>query len=113
MGPIGKMQPIKPVAIKTKDDKYRWPKEFEFGTSKLARYEGGELKGDAVMIPVEPETETAVCPENIAFRAMGAVLDTARELEGDQTPGHERAGVIDLGKKTIELLKKINTGGAS
>lgn len=114
MGPIGKMQPIKPVPIKdAKDDRYRWPKEFEFGSTKLARYEGGELKGEAFMIPVEPETEAAVCPENIAFRAMGAVLDTSRDLEGDQTPGNERAGVIELGNKTMELLKKINSGGGA
>lgn len=113
MGPIGKMQPIKPVPIKdAKDDKYRWPKEFEAGSSKLARYEGDELKTDTFTIPVEPETEALVCPENIAFRAMGAVLDTSKDLEGDQTPGSERAGVLELGNKTMELLKKINGGGA-
>jgi hypothetical protein len=114
MGPIGKMQPIKPVPIKdAKDDRYRWPKEFEFGSTKLARYDGGELKGDPFMVPIEPETEAAVCPENIAFRAMGAVLDTSRDLEGDQSPGNERAGVIELGTKTMELLKKINSGASS
>lgn len=114
MGPIGKMQLIKPVPIKDpKDDKYRWPKEFEAGSGKLARYDGSELKGDSFTVPVEPETETLVCPENIAFRAMGALLDTSKDLEGDQTPGHERAGVIDIGNKTVELLKKINSGGGA
>lgn len=112
MGPVGKMQLIKPVPIKdAKDDKYRWPKEFEAGSSKLARYEGEELKSDPFTIPVEPETEALVCPENLAFRAMGALLDTSKDLEGDQTPGSERAGVIELGNKTMELLKKINSGG--
>jgi hypothetical protein len=112
MGPVGKMQPIKPVLVKdAKDEKYRWPKEFEFGSSKMARYEGGELKEDAVMIPVEPETEAMVCSENLAMKAMGALLDTSKDLEGDETPGSERAGVIELGRKTMELLKKINSGG--
>jgi hypothetical protein len=112
MGPVGKMQLIKPVPIKdAKDEKYRWPKEFEAGGSKLARYEGEELKSDPFTIPVEPETEALVCPENLAFRAMGALLDTSKDLEGDQTPGSERAGVIELGNKAMESLKKINSGG--
>lgn len=112
MGPIGRMQPIKHVLIKDpKDDKYRWPKEFEFGANKQARYEGAELKDAPVMVPVEPETEALVCSENLAIRAMGALLDTSKDLEGDETPGAERAGVIALGRKASELLKKINTGG--
>lgn len=112
MGPVGKMVMLKPVPIKdAKDEKYRWPKEFEAGSTKLARYEGEELKSDPFTIPVEPETQELVCPENIAFRAMGALLDTSKDLEGDETPGSERAGVIELGNKTMELLKKINSGG--
>ena len=107
-GAVGTMTLIKPFPAKE-----RWPSELEFGKTKLERYGWGDPKADSVVVPVDPGSETMVCPENIAFRVIGALMDTSKELEGDPTPGHERAGVIELGNKTMEQLKKIGSGAAS
>jgi hypothetical protein len=104
-GPVASITPIKSFAAKDK-----WPGDLELGDGKKkSRYDGGDpTKGDGVLIPLEPGGEGAVCPENpINVRLMGALLDTARDLSGDNTPGQEKPGVIDVGNKLIDQLKKI------
>ena len=107
-GAVGTMTLIKPFPAKE-----RWPSELEFGKTKLDRYGWGDPKGDSVIVPIDPSSETRVCPENIAFRVIGALMDTSKALEGDETPGQEQTGVIELGQKTMEQLKRIGSGTAS
>ena len=115
MGPVASVMPIKPVPIQDKEKKaYRWPSQFETpdGKKKLDRFTSGDpLKGDPAVIPVDPDGESAVCPQNLQFRLMGALVDASRGLQGDDTPGNEKAGVISMGDKLMDQLRKIGSAG--
>lgn len=115
MGPVASVLPIKPVPIQDKEQKsYRWPGQFETpdGKKKLDRFTGGDpFKGDPTVIPVDPDGESAVCPQNLQFRLMGALVDASRGLQGDDTPGHEKAGVLTMGDKLLDQLRKIGSAG--
>jgi hypothetical protein len=104
-GPMAAVAPIKSFPATEK-----WPSDIEGADGKKkSRYDGGDpTKGDGFIIPVDPATEASVCPESpINIRLMAALLDTARDLSGDNTPGQEVAGVVDTGNKLIDQLKKI------
>lgn len=114
-GPGGKWAKVQPladksfaVADKTKQG-YKWPSELEVGKTKLSLYAKGDPESGNYF-PIDPGTEKSVCPENLQFRLMGALLDLGNTIQGDSTPGHEVDGVIAQGDKLMEQLKKIGGG---
>jgi hypothetical protein len=112
-GPGGKWAKIQPLADKafpaaTKEKK--WPDSLEIGKSKFDLYSKGD-PGASNYFPVDPGTEKSVCPENLQFRLIGALMDLGGTISGDQTPGHEVDGVMAQGDKLMDQLKKIGGGG--
>jgi hypothetical protein len=86
----------------------KWPSDVELADGKKkSRFDGGDPSKDSALIPLDPAAEGAMCPDNINVRLMGALLDAARDLAGDNTPGQERPGLVDAGNKLIDQLKKI------
>jgi hypothetical protein len=114
-GPGGKWAKVQPLADKAfaVADKskpgYKWPADLEVGKTKLELYSKGDPEASNYF-PIDPGTEKSVCPENLQFRLMGALLDLGNTIAGDSTPGHEVDGVIAQGDKLMEQLKKIGGG---
>lgn len=122
-GPMASMQPLPETflvnsdkKIKDKDGKekdYDWPEEFKIQDGKdtvtLKRFKSGDpTTGETPpLIPVAPDTEAAVCPQTTVIRVRGELADMTKMLKGDQTPGQEETGLLDLGKTLVEALKKI------
>ncbi len=128
-GPYGRwavMQPLpKPFPVKQfdkpKDDKkqFKWPDDFKINDSgktyTLKRYTDGDpMKGggDPKIIPVDPTLQGSVCPSDVLVKLTRELGDMQQTLEGDKTPGHEKAGLIDTGKALLEKLKGIGAPGA-
>lgn len=125
-GPWAVMQPLpKPFLVKQdkkdKDDKkqYKWPEKFDIKDSgktyHLKRYTGGDPTkggGDPKIIPVDPSSQSSVCPSDVLIKLRRELGDMQQTLRGDKTPGHEKAGLIDTGKALLEKLKGIGAPGA-
>jgi hypothetical protein len=117
-GPGGKWAKMAPlgdkafaVADKSKQG-YKWPAELEVNKSKVELYGGKGEPTTTHYFPVDPSTERTVCPENLQFRLMAALVDLGNTIQGDQTPGHEVDGVIAQGEKLMDQLRKIGGAGA-
>lgn len=125
-GPWANMQPVpKPFLVKSdkkvkdkdgKEKAYNWPEEFEIKdgkeTVKLERYTSGEPTGEKPkIIPVAPQTESLVCPDSTMVRIRKELAGMQQILEGVDTPGHEKQGLVDLGDAVLEELKKIGGPG--
>jgi len=125
-GPWANMQPLpQPFLvdskdkIKTPDGKekdYDWPDEFKIASGKdtvtLKRYKSGEPTGsEPPLIPVVPQTESSVCPSTTIVRMRSELGDMQKILKGDQTPGSEKSGLLELGSQAVEQLKKIGMPG--
>ncbi|NRA35286.1 MAG: hypothetical protein HRU17_18310 [Polyangiaceae bacterium] len=127
-GPWAQMQPLpEPFVVKSdkkvkdkdgKESDYDWPAEFKIKEGKkvhdLKRYKKGDpLSGSSpVIIPVAPETEAKVCSNDAMSKLRGKVMAIQKHLRGDQTPGREREGLVTIGEKLLEALKKIELAGA-
>jgi hypothetical protein len=111
-GPWANMQML-PAAFPVRGE--AWPSEFKIkeGNTEhtLKRFTSGDpLKGEsAQIIPVAPQTETAVCPDSTIVRLRMELLDMQKILKGDQTPGREKAGFTELGERIAGQLRKIGT----
>jgi hypothetical protein len=82
-------------------DKGAWPAQIEIAEGKGGkRYSGGDASGQ--IIPVNPGSQSAVCPTDTMVRVRREVSDLDKLMQGDQTPGQESAGVVELG----EAIKK-------
>ena len=82
-------------------DKGAWPAQIEIGEGKGGkRYSGGDANGQ--IIPVNPGSQGAVCPTDTLVRLRREVSDLDKLMRGDQTPGQESDGVVELG----EAIKK-------
>jgi hypothetical protein len=117
VGPWASMQPIpEPFLVKTENNS--WPGDYKLKdgdqTITVKRYSKGEpsmSESSPEFIPVIPQTQTMVCPNDVAARLRREVGEMEKLLRGDQTPGQEKDGLISLGDKILEDLKKIGTAG--
>ena len=98
--------------------KESWPDELKVGSGKdqntYKRYKSGSPIGDpGPYIPVNPLTQTAVCPSDTIFKLRRELNDLETVLRGDSTPGQEKTGLIDQAKLLTDKLKKIGAASAS
>jgi hypothetical protein len=91
-----------------------WPTEFQMndahGRVTLQRYLGGDplIAGQSVqLIPVVPETQASVCPNDSALLLRREINQMQALLSGDPTPGHEVPSLSDRGKALASELSKI------
>ncbi len=119
-GPMAGMQAIpEPFLVTDKEKKdYKWPEEIEVPgpgdkKEKLKFYQKGEpISRDPLLIPVEPSTQTNVCPNDMQVRLRQEIVKLEDLLKGDKSdPTNEKAGLIDLGTSIIDELKGIGVGG--
>ncbi len=112
-GPWATMQ-LLPTPFEVRADKGKWPSEFELrdgkSTTKINRYTNGDPSNK--LIPVAPSTESAVCPVDTIVRLRRELAEIEKILKGDETPGREVTGVLQLGKTLQEQLKKIGASAA-
>lgn len=124
-GPWANMQmvpaafPVKHAGkVKDKDGKevdYTWPAEIQLARGKetqtLKRYTGGDpTSGDPKFIPVAPQTETMVCPNDTIRKIVNELREMQVVLKGDATPGAEKTGFLQMGESTVTALKKVLSG---
>jgi hypothetical protein len=128
-GPWAAMQPLPEPFLARSDEKqkdadgkekaYSWPEEFKItppGANQpvaLKRYTTGEPGGSAPkIIPVDPSTQGAVCPSDVAVRLRRELSDLENVLRGDKSdPANEKAGLIETGRALQEKLKGIGAAG--
>lgn len=121
-GPWASMQPLPaPFLVKSdektkdKDGKevaYKWPSEFKIPQGgkdfDLKRYESGDPTGNPPkIIPVDPSTSESVCPSDVLGRLARELSSLETALRGDNTPGEEKDGAIQLGEQVAEELARI------
>ncbi len=112
-GPKGKWAKVQPVAepfVITDKKTKTWPGKLKIGKGELEVYKKGDPQSSEY-IPVDPTTEGAVCPQNLQIRLMGALMDLGNQIAGDKTPGHEKDGVVDMGEKVLDQLRRIGGPG--
>lgn len=119
-GPWANMQPVpEPFLVKSEEKGYKWPDDMKIKdgdqTVTLKRYNKGDVSspsGDTPdFIPVVPQTQSLVCPSDTVIRLRREVSAMEELLNGDETPGQEKAGLLPLGQQVVEELKKIGTAG--
>jgi hypothetical protein len=114
-GPWASMQLLPaPFAVKT-GDKSDWPADFQVKDGKdvttVKRFKSGDpTSGDPQFIPVNPLTEASVCPSTTIVRLRQELVEMQTVLKGDNTPGQEKTGLLQMGDQVIEALKKIGNG---
>lgn len=119
-GPWGSIEPLDKdqwfiAASKQKgaDGKdYAWPEKFKIKdgnkTVEFPRYTSGDPTGSSPkIIPVDPTSQSGACPADVVGRVGSEINRVETMLRGDATPGDEKVGLIDLGDKVVEELKKI------
>lgn len=103
---------------KGKDGKaYSWPEKFKIKdgdrTFELERYTRGDPMGsEPKIIPVDPSSQGAVCPEPVLIRLRSEIGKLEDTLRGDKTPGEEKDGLLDTGHVLLDKLKEIGGPGA-
>lgn len=117
LGPWATMQPLgEPFLVSDKDKRdYSWPKSFKFKDGDkvvdMPRYEKGKVIGDdPLLIPVDPASETLVCPADTIFKLSRELANVHTALRGSQVAGQEKEGIVELGTKVVNQLKKIGGG---
>lgn len=104
-GPWASLQ-VLPAAFAV-SEKGGWPAQFDGGEGKgVKRYTGGDPSN--ALIPVAPQTQTAVCPNDTMMRMRRELADLQKLVKGDQTPGQETDGIAALGDA---IKKQLNTIG--
>ncbi len=121
-GPWANMQPLSsPFLVKSsqkvkdkdgKETDYEWPPEIALrrgtSTATLKRYKSGDISsGDPQFIPVAPQTEGMVCPSTTVVRIRGELMEMQTLLKGDDTPGAEKTGFMQMGDQVVASLKKL------
>jgi hypothetical protein len=115
-GPVAHLQRLpKPFVVNPKEGQRQlWPTEFEMkderGRVTLSRYLGGDplIAGQSVqLIPVMPETQAAVCPNDSALLLRREIRQMQALLGGDPTPGHELPSLSERGRALASELAKI------
>jgi hypothetical protein len=114
LGPIASMQPVPtPFQLVGEQGKqHSWPESFDLMEKdkkiSIKRY----LKGDAAtenptFIPVDPSTQTLVCPNDVVFSIRRELTGMEEVLRGDPTPGEEKTGLLEVGQNLLKKLKEI------
>jgi hypothetical protein len=113
-GPWGSMQ-VLPSAFFANGEKGKgggWPAQFEIPQggekSSFKRFVGGDPDGQ--IIPIAPMTQNAVCPTDTIVRIRRELGDMQKILNGDETPGAEVVGIVQLGDT---IKKQLNAIGGS
>jgi hypothetical protein len=111
-GPWGTMQ-VLPTAFPV-SDKGGWPGAFDVqsGNEKVSvkRYTGGDPTRGAdgsQIIPIAPNTQTVVCPTDTMVRLRRELSEMQKVLNGDETPGAETTGIVQLGDNIKKQLAGI------
>ncbi len=111
-GPIASMQPVPAPFQVQSDDKKAWPESFKLMDDKkevtIKRYLKGDAAGeDPTFIPVDPSTQTLVCPNDTLFSIRRELTGMEEVLRGNQTPGEEKTGLLEQGQNLLKKLKDI------
>jgi hypothetical protein len=105
-----------PAKSEDKDKAAAWPDSIKIKQggkdTTMKRYTKGDpAGGDPLFIPVDPQTQNAVCPSLPVARVIRAVQDLEESLRGVKDPGgHEETGLIETGRAVSEKLKTIGQG---
>ncbi len=117
-GPMAVMQPLERAQqfalTKKGDTTYKWPEEFKIkdGGKEIAlkRYTSGDPTGNnPKIIPVDPTTQSSVCANTTVGALSREVTRVESALRGEQGQGgaDDKEGLIQLGDKLVEELRKI------
>jgi hypothetical protein len=114
-GPWASMQPLpEAFPVKADGDKGGWPDVFKIAdggkTFELKRYKSGNPIGgsEPSIIPVDPQTQGAVCPSDTLIRLRRELSDLEDVLKGNkEDPTNEKMGLLDQGHALGEKLKSI------
>ncbi|MFZ5894004.1 MAG: hypothetical protein ACOY0T_23275 [Myxococcota bacterium] len=93
--------------------KDKWLDELKVGSGKEAqtfkRYSSGNpINNDSpYFVPVDPTSQGGVCPSDVIFKLRRELNDLESVLRGDNTPGVDRAGLIDQAQKLTVKLNQI------
>lgn len=118
-GPWASMQPL-PEPFLVKDPKQKdWPAEFtvkdEGRDVKLSRYtKGNPISSPPQLIPVDPESQTLVCPIDTMVRLRREVDALQTVLRGQKAaqPGEEeQTGLLEAATALVEKLKQVGQPG--
>jgi hypothetical protein len=112
VGPLASMQPVPAPFPLGSEDKKTWPDSFDLmsGGKKttIKRYQKGEAATEEpTFIPVDPNTQAAVCPSDVLVRLRGKLSDLEQVLRGNQNPGEEKTGLLEAGQALAKKLKQI------
>lgn len=94
---------------------YSWPDNIKLKMggreSTVKRYAKGDpAGGDPQFIPIEPGSQSMVCPNIALARIVRAIQDLEDTLRGVKDPGgHEETGLIESGRALAEKLKQIGS----
>lgn len=118
-GPWAVMQPLPEAFAVTKksNSTYKWPEQFKLmeqgKTFELKRYTGGDPGGSPPkVIPVDPSSQSSVCPSDVLIklrRELGDLEETLRGDKAEATAGEEKQGLLELGQALHERLKAIGS----
>jgi hypothetical protein len=114
LGPVASMQPVPtPFQLVGEQGKpHSWPEAYDLMEKdkkvSIKRY----LKGDAAsenptFIPVDPSTQTLVCPNDVVFSIRRELTGMEEVLRGDPTPGEEKTGLLEVGQNLLKKLREI------
>ncbi len=97
--------------------KGRWPGDIQVRegktTAELSRYTGGDpTRRGAKLIPIAPQTQATVCSTDTIVRLRRELSSMGKILSGDDTPGREEQGLVDLGEAIRRELAKIGQGNS-
>jgi hypothetical protein len=113
-GPGGPWLSVEPLStpFPAADKGVPWPTEIEVQDGKnkvkVKRYASGDPAGsEPPFIPVNPQTQGAVCPSDVVGSLVSQMIKMEQVLRGDSTPGVDKTGLIEKGQKLAEQLKKI------
>jgi hypothetical protein len=111
-GPIASMQPVPTPFLVQSDDKKPWPESFKVMADKKEVTVKRYLKGEAAteeptFIPVDPGTQTLVCPNDTLFSIRRELSGMEEVLRGNPTPGEEKTGLLEQGQNLLKKLKDI------
>jgi hypothetical protein len=105
-----------PDPFLAKENGKTWPETFKVadGQKKIdvKRYAKGDpMGGDPVLVPVNPQSQSGVCPADAMVRLRGRINELEEVLRGNETPGEEKEGLLEVGRKLHEALNKVGGPG--
>ncbi len=112
-GPWATMQPVPtPFLAKPEGDKAKWPDDLHIPVGDkqavLKRYSSGNpVSEEGLFVPVDPGSQSAVCPSDVLFKLRRELGDLEEVLRGNQDPGEEKAGLLESGQKLTQKLKQV------